>query len=529
VVLWGNNQIYLMGGFIREELRTALQGGAKLLVIDPRKIDIAKRGDRWIGLRPQSDGVLALGMIKVIIEENLYDPEFVAKWTVGFEKLLEHVKTFSLTDVETLTWISRSEIEKAARLYAQTKPVCLVVGNGIERSVHAFQQLRAIFIMRALVGDFNTPGGNIRLTPAPFTRLGHFFLIGKSPRKAETKKQLGNEFPIALTSAYIPPQSFVTAVLEEKPYPVKAALCILTNPLVSYPDTESTYQAFMKLDFIVVSELFHTPTTAIADIVLPAAWGAEHDAVGYWPGWHEEIRAYPKLVDPPGDARSDPDWINELAKRLGLGEFFWNNEKEALDEMLKPSGYSWEEFKEMRNLEAKKEYKKPEEGLFMTSSGKVDIYSERLEGLGCSPMPLFEELSKFRFYSSKEYPLLLFNGKEAPYMLTGYKQIDFMRSKKSQPTVELNPATAEKLGMKEGEWVYIETKKGRIKQMLSLNPDLDPRLVYASFGWWFPETSEDLYQFRKSNLNLLTESAAPFDSVTGSVELGGIPCRVGKV
>ena len=528
VVLWGNNQIYLMGGFIREDLRSALQGGAKLLVIDPRKIDIAKRADIWIGPRPQSDGVLALGMIKVIIEEDLYDADFVTKWTVGFEKLQEHIKKFSLSDVESLTWVPRLEIEKAARLYAQTKPVSLVVGNGIEKSINAFQQLRAIFIMRSLVGDMNTSGGNVRLTPAPFMRLGHFFLIGKSPRKAETKIQLGNEFPISITSAYIPPQSFVNAILEEKPYPMKGAICILTNPLLSYPDTENTYKAFMKLDFIVVSELFHTPTTAIADIVLPAAWGAEHDTVGYWPGWHEEIRAYPKLIEPPGEARSDPEWINELAKRLNLGEFFWNNEKEALDEMLKPSGYSWEDFKEKRILEAKKEYKKPEEGLFTTPSGKVEIYSERLEGLGCSPMPLFEELSQFRFDLSKEYPLLLFNGKEAPYMLTGYKQIDFLRSKKPQPTMELNPATAEKLGLKEGEWVYIETEKGKIKQILSLDPDLDPRLVYASFGWWFPEDSGELYQFRKSNINVLTESAAPFDPVTGSVELGGIPCKVYK-
>lgn len=528
VVLWGNNQIYLMGGFIREDLRSALQGGAKLLVIDPRKIDIAKRADIWISPRPQSDGVLALGMIKVIIEENLYDSDFVNKWTVGFEKLQEHTKRLSLSDIESLTWVPRLQIQKAARLYAQTKPVSLVVGNGIERSINAFQQLRAIFIMRALVGDMNTPGGNVRLTPAPFARLGHFFLIGKSPRKAETKMQLGNEFPISMTSAYIPPQSFVSAILEEKPYPMKVALCILTNPLLSYPDTEATYKAFMKLDFIAVSELFHTPTTALADIVLPAAWGAEHDTVGYWPGWHEEIRAYPKLIEPPGEARSDPEWINELAKRLNLGEFFWNNEKEAFDEMLKPSGYSWEDFKKKRILEAKKEYKKPEEELFMTPSGKVEIYSQKLEGLGCSPIPLFEELSQFRFDPSKEYPLLLFNGKEAPYMLTGYKQIDFLRSKKPQPTVELNPATAEELGLKEGEWVHIETKKGRIKQILSLNSDLNPRLVYASFGWWFPEESEDLYQFRKSNINVLTESAAPFDPVTGSVELGGIPCKVYK-
>jgi anaerobic selenocysteine-containing dehydrogenase len=144
-------------------------------------------------------------------------------------------------------------------------------------------------------------------------------------------------------------------------------------------------------------------------------------------------------------------------------------------------------------------------------------------------MPTFGELSQFRFDVSKEYPLLLFNGKEAAYMLTGYKHVNFARALKPQPTVELNPETAKKAGLKEGDWVYIETKRGSIKQILSLDPDLDPRLVYVSFGWWFPEDPDDLYQFRKSNINVLVPNDQPYDPATGSLEMGGIPCRVYKV
>ena len=182
----------------------------------------------------------------------------------------------------------------------------------------------------------------------------------------------------------------------------------------------------------------------------------------------------------------------------------------------------------MRIISHEKEYEKPGDGLFKTRSGKVEIYSQQLEEMGCSPMPVLEELSQFRFESSGEYPFLLFNGKEAAYMLTGYKNVSFLRNKRPEPTVELNPATAEKLGLMAGDWVYIETKKGKIKQKLCLDPDLDPRLVYASFGWWFPEDTQDLYQHRKSNINVLTESDPPHDPETGSVELGGIPCRVYK-
>ena len=122
----------------------------------------------------------------------------------------------------------------------------------------------------------------------------------------------------------------------------------------------------------------------------------------------------------------------------------------------------------------------------------------------------------------------MFNGKEAAYMLTGYKHVKYARALRPNPTVDLNPETAKKLGLKEGEWVYIENERGRVKQILHLDPDLHPELVYPSWGWWFPEEPEDLFQFRKSNINVLTDSKEPYNRETGSVELGGIPCRVYK-
>lgn len=529
MILWGQNTIHLMGGAGRENQRAALLGGAKLLVVDPKKIDIAGRADVWLRPRPGSDGVVALGIIKVLIEQKLYDADFVEKWTVGFEELREHVKTFSFEDVERVSWVSREEIEKAAHLLATHKPACLMVGNGVERSLHAFQQIRAIFILRAILGQINVPGGNVVLKPAPFTRLGDFFKLKGSVRreKIKEKRAIGRDHRLAMNGGFVPPQVFINAILEEKPYPVKAALCMMTNPVISYPDSQKTVEAFKKLDFIVVADIFPSPTTALADIVLPAAWAGEHDSVGYWPGWFEEIRAYPKFIEPPGEARSDINWINDLARRLGL-EHFWKNEDESFELMLKPSGLSWEGLKKKRSLHATKEYRDVASGIFKTPSGKVEIVSELVTKLGDSPMPLFEDLSTFRFEVSEEYPLLLFNAKEAAFMLTGYKHVNFLRRLRPQPTVDLHPQIAEELGLKEGDWVYIETKKGRIKQILSLDPCLDPRTVNVSFGWWFPEEEKEMFQFRKSNLNILTESEGPYDLLTGSVELGGIPCRLYK-
>jgi anaerobic selenocysteine-containing dehydrogenase len=251
----------------------------------------------------------------------------------------------------------------------------------------------------------------------------------------------------------------------------------------------------------------------------------EHDELGYWPGWQEQIRAHPKLVDPPGECWPDTKIVNELAKRLGLREYFWDDDEEALDDMLQPSGFTFQEFKERkRQLMPRREYKKHD---YRTPSGKIEIYSKRLEEWGYPPVPTWEVVSRVAELSG-EYPLLLTNFKEELYVLTGYKMVPSLRDIRSQPTVGLHPKTAQKLALREGDWVYIETKKGGITQQLCLDPDLDPRVVMASFGWWFPEDgAETQYGWRKSNINILTESEN-LGPECGSPFIRGIPCRVHK-
>jgi anaerobic selenocysteine-containing dehydrogenase len=265
-----------------------------------------------------------------------------------------------------------------------------------------------------------------------------------------------------------------------------------------------------------------TPTAALADIVLPVAWGMEHEEVGYWPGWYESIRAYPKVVDPPGECWADTKIINELAKRLGLGKHFWDEDDDALDVMLEPSGIRYQEFKEKRVLEARKVNERHK---YRTPSGKVEIYSEQLEKMGYSPMPTWKEMI-ITPEADEEYPFLLTNGKEEAYMLSSYKSVPAVRSMRPDPTAELNPDTADTLGIKQGEWAYIETREGRIKQRISLNNHLDPRVVIVSFGWWFPEKSSNLYDWEKSNINMLISSGPDYDPFTGAIQMRGVPCKV---
>jgi anaerobic selenocysteine-containing dehydrogenase len=520
IVLWGCNLVHTTGGLRRETLSVALENGSKLVVIDPQRIDMARIADLWIRVRPGSDGALAMGALKVIIEEKLYDQEIVSNWTIGFEKLEEEVKTFSLEDVEKVTWVSRQQIQEFARLYAGIKPAVIQWGNALDQLANSFQTGRALAIMRGITGNLNVPGGDVFLTPAPFTRPGRFFLLSKYPRKPE--RILGNKFKMAQRSAFIPPHTMIKTILEEKPYPIKAAMFILSNPLVSYPNSRETYQALMKLDFVVVSELFMTPTAALADIVLPAAWGMEHDEVGYWPGWYEEMRAHPKIVEPPGECWPDTKIINELAKRLGMKEDFWEDDHEALDVMLKPSGMTYKEFKEKRALFPKRDYRRHD---YRTPSGKIEIYSEQLEKMGYSPLPLWKEMTNIPD-TTNDYPLLLTNAKEEAYMLTAFKSVASIRMMRPDPVVEMNPETAQRLGLKEGAWIIIETKEGRIRQKLCLNREIDSRVVMAAFGWWFPEEPSTGFGWSKANINVLTPSGPDYDPTTGGIALRGIPCRV---
>jgi anaerobic selenocysteine-containing dehydrogenase len=527
IVLWGCNMIHTSGGMRREAFREALIKGTKLIVVDPKRIDIAKRADLWIRPRPGSDGALAMGVLKVTIEEKLYDKAFVDKWTVGFEELEEHVRTFSLEQVEKATWVPEKEIRQFARMYAENRPAAIQADNGLDGTLNQFLTQRAINILRGISGNLNVPGGEVVLTAPSYKRIGHFLLLKELPRDRE--KVIGREFKWAVRDNYIPYQAIMKAILEEKPYPIKAMFFILTNPLLSYPNAQEAYQALMKLDFVVVSEIFMTPTAAMADIVLPAATGAEHDALGYWPGWHKDLRAYPKVVDPPGECWSDAKMINELGKKLGLGKYFWENEEEALDDMLKPAGISYEQFKrEPRVLKAKIEYKKLEEGILGTPSKKVEISSKKLKELGCSPIPLWEEALLGICDVSDEYPLLMTNGKEEAYIGSGYRHVAGLRKVKPDPIVEVHPETAEKYGLNEGDWITIETKKGKIQQKLQLDPALDPRVIFVSFGWWFPEDSSGMFGWEKSNINILTESGPPYDSFTGGVQIKGVPCKISK-
>ena len=527
LMIWGRNSLQNCSDGPPARFRAAFDQGAKFIVIDPRKISLASRADVWLKPRPGSDGLLALGMLNVIIGEELYDKDFVDRWTVGFDRLRAFVTAYPPSVVAERTWVHEAQIQRAARLYAATKPAAIQWGNALDQTSNAFQACRALVMLEAITGNLDVPGGGVFPSPLPMLSAADFARVERSPESL--KMQVGSKFVLAAEMGIVPGHEASRAILEDVPYPLKAALIFGSNPLLTHANAATTRKAFEKLDFLVVAELFMTPTAELADIVLPVAANLEYDALIKNQNC---IAAHPKIVDPPGACLSDAQWISQIAERIGQGQYFLDKDASALDAILEPAGLTFEELVAAGICAPEPRYRNYEEEGFQTPSGKVELYSQQLADLGLDPLPVYHEPSRTPFGSpglAKAYPLVLTNGKNPVYYQASHRSIPGLRKLSPKPLTELNPETAAGLGLRQGDLVYIETPRGRIRQRLRLNADLDPRVVIVAHGWWFPERGPtDLYGWQEANLNYLTESSPPHDPAMGSPNLRGLMCKVYK-
>jgi len=531
VVVWGSNLFQTNEeGTLGSQLKRALDGGAKLIVIDPRKTAVASRANLWIQPRPGTDLALALGMLKVMADEDLYEREFVESWTIGFSELREHLRQYPLQKVSEITWIPKEKIIEMARLFSQTKPACIQWGNALEHNPNSFQCARALLILMAVSGNLDTAGGNVNRPSPNIMRPGELVQIKKFPDKKE--KILSSEFRLSTMMGFVPSQLVVKAILTEKPYPIRLMYIQGGNPLLSYANAKETFAAIKKLDFLAVSEIFLTPTVQLADIVLPAATNFEFDDIGHFGLPHGFILARPKVVEPMAECWPDSKILNELGKRLGHAKYFWNDLRECLDEILKPAGMTYDDFKNIGILKGKWEYKGYEKKGFNTPSGKVEIYSQQLREWDYDPLPYYRELSQSSLDNldlSEQYPLIFTSAKEPFYFHSAYRNISSLRKLSPEPVALIHPDTASHSGINDGEWVAIETKRGTIRQKAKLEREIDPRVIVLSFGWWFPERKDlELFGWKESNLNILTSNDPPYEPAIGSTLLRAVPCRIYK-
>lgn len=509
----------------------ALGKGSKLMVIDPICTDLATKAHMWVQPRPSSDLALALAMINVIVNEGLWDKDFVDKWTVGFDELCLHVQDYPPENVAEITWVDAKTIREAARFYATNKPACIQWGNGLELNINSFQMGRALWILTAITGNYGVPGGNIVFSSPGMVKKGSpEFILQANMSPSKRNSGVSAEDGLLPTVSHLLTGSIVKAILEEDPYPIHVAYFQGCNPLLNFTNAHEVYKALQKLDFIAVADLFMTPTAVLADVVLPAASYLEFDSVNA-ASLMPVVRAQNKVAE-IGECWSDTKILNGLAKALGIGEHFWDDEEQALNALLKPLGMTFKELREKGILPYKPQYKHYEASGFGTPSGKVELFSKRLKDWGFDPLPTYHEPPETPYSApelAKEYPLIFVSSKCDVYQHSSGRQIPSLRGSHPDPIVQINDKTAEKLGVADGDWVFIETKRGRITQKAKLSASIDPRVIFVDYGWWFPEQDPStLFDWAKSNINVLTDDKPPNNREIGSGSLRGISCKVYK-
>jgi anaerobic selenocysteine-containing dehydrogenase len=318
---------------------------------------------------------------------------------------------------------------------------------------------------------------------------------------------------------------------EGKPYPVKAFLIFGNNTLVTYANAIQMREALMNLEFIVCADLFMTPTAELADIVLPAAAWPELDQLAGLPTIAANVVLAQQKAVEIGECKADEEIFVELARRMKL-PVCTESVKDVLNAQLRAGGLdiTFDELKQRGFIKVPFKYRKYKDGGFKTPTGKIELYSTRFEQMGYDPLPSYQEPPESPFTTpeiAKDYPLILTTGARISHFFNSeHRQIESLRKAHRYPLVEIHPQTAAPFGIKNGDWVVIETRRGRIRQKAKLTTGIDPRVVHAEHGWWYPEISDSEHGVWMSNVNVLTDNQPPYDPAMGTYQLRGLLCRI---
>ncbi len=546
IFLWGGNPVMSHPTRARD-IMIGVKKGAKLVVIDPRFTQLASKADLFLQIRPGTDDALALGMLNVIINEELYDKEFVRKWCIGFDEVRERVQEYPVSRVSEITDLNSDDIIRAARMYATIKPSIHHCRMGVQQNSNVVQTCRAISIMIAICGNLDVKGGHVGFNPPEgYKGLGGILESRDELRlstEIEDTRIGAKDYPLfsgsdSLCWSCAHPPSVIHAILTEKPYPVKANW-FLNDIALCLEGQREAYEAILKLEFTVGSDFFLTPTMELCDIILPPTMWLEKDGIEevfFNTGHMEFVAARQKVVEPLGETMDDAMMDLEIIKRMGLkipGP--WETPEDFFNYQLRDTGITFERLKEKGYFEGKIEYKKYEKVGFDTPSGKVELSSSLFEKHGYDPLPYYAENEITRVTRPdllKEYPLNLITGcRHIAYFHSNNRQIPWCRELEPMPRLEIHPDTAGNLGIKENDWAWIQTpvSKERVKMPVRLTRAVRQDVVHAPSHWWFPEMKGPEHGCFQSSINLVLSNDGPYDPISGATNLRGVLCKVYKV
>jgi len=498
---------------------------AKLVYLDPRFTKTASKADEWFPIRPGTDAAFILAMLNVIISENRYNKDFVSTYCYGFEQLAEHVKQYSPDWAAEETQIPAKDIQHIAREFADAAPRAIYyAGRRSSWSTDDFAMRRAQAILNAIVGSWDRLGG---MVPAAKIELGELLYLPWDDPKASRVDELDKNFPLAAKNdgVYL---KLRENVLAGKPYPIKAWMVYKQDPVNGIPEQEKTLQMLRQMDFVAVIDVQMSDTAWYADVILPESTYLERlDPIEMQAGIRPVVLLRQPVVKPLHDTKPCLEIVQGLAKRLGLSDYFDYTMEKWVAEQAKTLPMELPlEYLKKHGVYSPPEF--PKYGMtlthdhrFITKSGKIDLYSERLKDAGYDPLPVYHAPSKI---PDGQFRVVL--GRHAFYTHANNTNYPWLNSFSPENTLWLHPKPAHTLGISSGDTVEVASSVGVIKLKATVTPKIRPDCVFLQHGFGKRSSWQRLATSGGSDAEIL-ETA--WDKVSGGAAMHETMVKVRRV
>src|SRR5688572_9293684 len=480
ILIWGSNPIVSNLHFW-SRAQEAKRRGAKLVAIDPYRSLTAEKCTQHVALRPGTDAALALGMMHVLIAEDLVDHDYVERHTLGYEALRKRVLAdYAPARVAEICGLGVEEVVQLAREYGRAAPAAIRLNYGMQRHAGGGIAARTVSCLPALVGAWRDPAGGIVLTTADFYGFDHAALERPDLLKKKTRVINHAALGDALTAA-VPP--------------VRATIVYNNNPVAVCPDSSKVVAGFSREDlFTVVMDSFLTDTADYADIVLPATTQLEHADIHKSYG-HLYVLANNQAIAPLGESLPNIEVFRRLAQRMGFDDACFRDSDEEVARQALASGHrhlegiDWQALKEQgwQRLAVPQRFAPFAEGGFATPSGKCELYSESLARQGHDPLPYYNppaEAPDSNPGLARRYPLSFISPPRRNFLNSSFANLPRFRDDDRAPELEMHPADAAARGIRDGDAVRVFNDRGAFAAVARVNGKPRRGLVVALSVWW---------------------------------------------
>jgi len=493
IIFWGCNAITSSVHFWARA-QQAKRLGAKLIAIDPYRSLTAEKCHTHIALLPGTDAALALGLIHVLVRDDLIDHGYVNRHTLGFDALCERARLYDPGKVASICGITAAEIESLAHLYATTRPALIRANYGLQRARGGGMGMRNIACLPALVGAFRDAAGGIMLSTS-----GNFTVDEQALSRPDL---LAGRTPRTIN------MSTIGRALLDGAAPIRALVVYNSNPVAVAPDSSRVVAGFSREDlFTVVLEHFQTDTADYADIVLPATTQLEHlDVIK--PYGHYYMVANNPAIRPLGEAKPNTEIFRLLAKAMDFADPCFNDSDETIAQSAVRKDWDFGAVRAQgwKRIGAAKGVARFAEGGFDTPSGKVEFYSMAAQSQGLDPLPDYiAPLEDTRSELARRFPLAMISPPARNFLNSSFVNVTSLRASEGEPWLDIHPDDAAERGVVEGSYVRVFNDRGSLELRARVSDRARRGVVVALSVWWKKLTRDGKNANELTNSDCLTD------------------------